>query len=126
MANNSGLHKGARCLRLLRQADMTPSMEQVRSVGDAIIAWRRALPNELRADTASPWSDTDVWVAVIHAFSYRLECLFYRTLLRHVDKASPTDIGLVNQRLLNAMFELSTVLRRAMTHEVLLSGPPAL
>jgi len=101
-------------------------MDQIRSIGEAIVAWRNNLPAELRVDMMSPWSDLDVWVAVIHAFSYRLECLFYRTLRRRVNIVNLEDIRFVNQQLLGAMFELSTTLRRAMTHDVLLAGPPAL
>lgn len=101
-------------------------MDEVRDIGAAIVAWRCDLPPKLRADIASHWSDSHVWVTVIHAFSFRLECLFYRTLRRRVDMVDPADVAYVNQRLQSAIFELSSVLRRVMAYEVLLSGPPSM
>jgi hypothetical protein len=101
-------------------------MQEVRSIGAAIMSWRNALPVELRYDVTPRWGDSDVWVAVLHALSYRLECLFYRTLSRRAHMTSAADASYVNGCLLNAMFELSTVLRRAMAQGVLSAGPPSM
>ncbi|KAH6972390.1 fungal-specific transcription factor domain-containing protein [Ilyonectria sp. MPI-CAGE-AT-0026] len=117
---------GARCLRLLRTAEKISSMDQIQDVGEAIASWRRNLPPELRMEEVSDWDGSNVWIIVILTFSFRLECLFYRTLRRRAKGLSPADMARVNQRLQGAMFELSTLLRRAMTYDVLQAGPPSM
>lgn len=101
-------------------------MAQIREIGDAISLWRASLPVELRADGVTHWDESNVWITVILTFSFRLECLFYRTLHRRVDIANSADVTWIKQRLTGAMFDLSTVLRRAMAHEVLQLAPPSM
>lgn len=101
-------------------------MDQIHEVGEAIASWRRNLPPELRMEDVSDWDGSNVWIIVILTFSFRLECLFYRTLRRRAKGLSPSDITRVNQRLQGAMFELSTLLRRAMTYDVLQAGLPSM
>lgn len=101
-------------------------MDQVRDVGQAIVTWRTSLPRELRMGGVREWDSSNVWILVIHAFSYRLECLFYRTLRKRASTLSETDATWINHQSHDALFELSTLIRRAMAHEVLQVGPPSM
>lgn len=102
-------------------------MDQARAAGDAVVQWRHALPPSLRLEGVSHWNDVNVWITVILTFSFRLECIFYRILRRRLsENGITTDVAWVDQRLQSSIFELSTLLRRAMTHDVLLAGPPSM
>ncbi|CAH0050937.1 unnamed protein product [Clonostachys solani] len=117
---------GAECLRLSLTTDVAPSMSRVREIGQAIVDWRVSLPAGLRAEGSLYGNQTDIWQSVILIFGFRLECLFYRTVRRFSSSFSSSDREWVSQRLLGAMFDLSTVLRRAMALDILSAGPPAL
>jgi hypothetical protein len=58
--------------------------------------------------------------------SYRLECVLCRTLRQRVRGSDPDMVLWANQELLNSMFELETLLRRAMIYDVIQYCPPSL
>ena len=101
-------------------------MNEVHEIGSAISDWRNELPQALRLDYLTHWDASNVWSPAILAFSYRLECLFYRTVCRRLESDGVGDTDRLRQRLLGAMFELNTILRRAMVHGVICAGPPSL
>ncbi|KAH7125996.1 fungal-specific transcription factor domain-containing protein [Dactylonectria macrodidyma] len=127
MIENCKLAKlGARCVWLIRATDGAPSIDEARKLSEDITLWRRELPSELRMENTWELDEHNIWIIVILTFSYRLECLFYRKLRQRANGTGSDGLVWVNQRLVGAIFELSTLVRRAMAHNILTAGPPAM
>lgn len=95
-------------------------------MGEMISSWRRALPVGLCTDGVAAWDSSNIWILVLSAFGYRLECLLYNGLRRKAHLLREEDAAWAKQRLLNAMFGLGAVLRRAIADDALLYGPPSM
>jgi len=64
------------------------------------------------------WSNENVWILVLKAMSYRLECMFYRNL-RDLYRSGEDNLRQrAVQKQLNAMLELYSVLDRIMLHDL--------
>ncbi|PIB00684.1 Cutinase transcription factor 1 beta [Cercospora beticola] len=91
--------------------------KQVSDLQDAIFEWRLALPRELRVESVKSWRQEGVWVLVLMAWCYRMECMFYRALRKPHHPTAP-EWAAITERLHASLFELDTVTRRAVTHQV--------
>lgn len=94
-----------------------PSEEACREVEKSLLDWRRSLPAELFPEGVHHWTVENVWILLLMAMSYRLECILYRTLGKH-PTADAASIQRAAQRQQNAMFELDTVIERIMQNQV--------
>lgn len=59
-----------------------------------------------------------MWILLLLAMSYRMECIFYRTLRKRYRDINLTRCEWATQRLWSSMFELGTVIGRAMAHDI--------
>jgi hypothetical protein len=75
------------------------------------------LPAELQVDIVEQSDDT-VWILVLRAMCYRLECVFYRSSRDLYDTEEDNLKHRVLQKQQNAMLELSTVLDRIMLQDL--------
>ncbi|PPJ59588.1 hypothetical protein CBER1_01172 [Cercospora berteroae] len=91
--------------------------KQVSDLQDAIFEWRLALPRELRVESVKSWKQEGIWVLVLMAWCYRMECMFYRALRKPRRPIAP-EWATMTERLHASIFELYTVVRRAITHQV--------
>ncbi|KAK5400806.1 hypothetical protein LTR06_011227 [Exophiala xenobiotica] len=100
---------------------------------DAVAHWRRSLPKELLPTedtllsrvTLKPTSN--VWMIVLLAMSFRLECLYYRTArdqLRPLNNSEAIDW--CTKQLFESTFELDTLLNRAVVHDLVQYAPSSL
>lgn len=101
-------------------------MRQGFELGEAITVWRDNLPDELRVEKIQHWDSSNIWALIICALSYRLECVVYRTIRQRARNTKPETMALANQKLLAAIFELDTILRRGMVHDVIQYCPPSM
>ena len=68
-----------------------------------------------------------MWVVIIQAMSYRLECMFHRTLREQLQKSADQDaIRWCNEQLHKSIFELDTLLNRAIVHDLVQFAPSSL
>lgn len=96
------------------------------SLADAIKLWRNSLPESLNISQISNWSSDNVWAIFLLAMAYRLECVLFRTIRRQYRGVDEEAVEWSRKRLLSSMFELDTLLRRAMVHDVIQYCPPSL
>jgi hypothetical protein len=94
-------------------AQMHPAEFSVQQQTDAFPRWREALPKELRVEVIQQWNKDSIWILVLMAICYRLECMVYRLLQKHYDKTGAGPREWAIQQLHSAMFELDTIIRRA-------------
>lgn len=82
----------------------------------SLLAWRRSLPPEMRIENVQEWTPSKIWIFVLMAMSYHLECILYRTVRKrgHEDTGTSfvSDRGVQRQKQQNAMFELDTIIKR--------------
>jgi hypothetical protein len=99
---------------------------EARIVAEAIEAWRQALPVDLTITSVSHWSSANSWIIFLLAMGYRLECVLFRTMRQQADGRDDQVLEWSTSRLLATMFELDTLLGRAMVHDVIQYCPPSL
>ncbi len=99
--------------------DSIHSVESERELGEAFTLWRRSLPNDIRMETVAQWTEDNVWILLLFAFSYRMECMFYRTLHKRYQGKDESLDNWAKQGLWSAMFQLDAVIGRVATHGVL-------
>ncbi|KAH8595050.1 fungal-specific transcription factor domain-containing protein [Bisporella sp. PMI_857] len=117
---------GAQFLRAFRYNDSVPPVSQAQGFAESLSAWRRALPPELSIDRVSEWNESNIWIIFLLAMSFRLECVFFRILRQRTRAYNPELEKWARQGLQRAIFELDTLLRRAMVHDVVSFCPPSL
>jgi hypothetical protein len=94
---------------------------------EEISAWRRLLPDDLLPNRVGSWDSTNVWILILLAFSYRLECIFYRTVREHFRQSSKTEyLSWCKQQLVSCVFELDTVMNRLIVHDLVDYAPSSL
>ena len=74
----------------------------------------------MRIQNIQEWTSSRIWVLVLMAMSYHLECIFYRTLRERSRERAGTD-SLMDpwaQKQQHAMFELDTIIRRVVLAKV--------
>jgi hypothetical protein len=98
--------------------DSTPTRSACGELEKAIHHWRKELPLELHVDSAERWSNETVWILLLRAMSYRLECVFYRNLRKLYDAGEDSSKPCALQKQQNAMLELSAVLDRIMLQDL--------
>jgi len=80
-------------------------------------SWRNSLPDELRVSHILEWNQENSWVLVLMAFSYRMECIFYRSL-RKANLQNEDVVRHAGHRLVDAIFELNIVIERVVMHQL--------
>ncbi|RFU27849.1 hypothetical protein B7463_g8504, partial [Scytalidium lignicola] len=91
----------------------------------AISQWRRSLPAELHTDSVGDWTTDEIWILVLKAMSYRLECVLYRNL-KELCAGEENSSRRALQKQQDAMLELDAILDRVMLHDLVASCPLAL
>lgn len=112
------INKGAQFIEMFRLPDSTPTRAAHGQLEKAIYHWRKNLPPELYIETVEQWADDTVWILVLRAMSYRLECVFYRNFRNLDDSGEDSSKHHALQKQQNAMLELSTVLDRIMLQDL--------
>ena len=79
--------------------------------------WKRGLPSELQPENVDRWSQENVWILVLRAMGYRLECLLYRDI-RELPRLEPDARRRALQKQQNAMLELDSIFHRVMLHDL--------
>ncbi|KAH6668275.1 fungal-specific transcription factor domain-containing protein [Halenospora varia] len=95
----------------------TPAEDAVRRLVEAFPRWRESLPGDFRIEGVQ-WTSDSVWILIVMSWCYRLECMVYRSLEKHYEKAGNNAREWVVQRLHSTMFELDTIVRRATMHQL--------
>ncbi|KAH8807487.1 fungal-specific transcription factor domain-containing protein [Xylogone sp. PMI_703] len=105
-------------LQAFRTPGMIPAVTASRELESALSAWRSNLPQEMRMDSIENWSCSSVWVLVLMVMSYRFECIFYRDLKKR-SRLDNRELAIHHeQKQLNAMLHLDTVLEQIMLHDL--------
>lgn len=115
---------GVRFLELCEGKPVSPGI--ARDLADTLVDWRESLPEELLITRIAEWTTGNVWIIFLLAMGFRLECLVYRTVRHHMKGLDFEAVRWSSQRLMAGMFELDTLLRRAMVHDVIKYCPPSL
>lgn len=110
--------KGARFIEMFRLPDSKPKRSACEDLEKAVHHWRKDLPPDLHIEIVEHWSNDTVWILVLRAMSYRLECVFYRNLRNLYGEGEDNSKHRVLQKQQNAMLELSTVLDRIMLQDL--------
>ncbi|EXJ91718.1 hypothetical protein A1O3_00268 [Capronia epimyces CBS 606.96] len=121
---------GAQFLSLFRFSSTPVTAAAAYELAEAISHWRSSLPAELSVDMVVRWSKENVWILVLAAMSYRLECVFYREVKKQLrtvtmdgvnadtDADTNANLDWASQRLYSSVFELDTVIGRVLTHNL--------
>jgi hypothetical protein len=118
---------GAQYLRLARARSSLIDIATARNFSESIATWRHNLPEVLLTDRVKSWSSQNVWVVIIQAMSYRLECVFHRTLREQIRKSSDEDASRwCNEQLFKSIFELDTLMNRAIVNDLVQYAPSSL
>ncbi|PYH81921.1 hypothetical protein BO82DRAFT_432278 [Aspergillus uvarum CBS 121591] len=120
---------GARFLNLLGPNRPTPAIAEAQAFIHALTAWRTSFPEDLLLDRVTHWDETSAWVLFLGSMGYRLECSFYRTLRQRARTLVNKSLELAtwaSDRLRRCIFELDTVLKRAIVNDVARFCPPSL
>lgn len=116
---------GMRFLDIFRVGAPPPSMNTAREFVETLSTWRGSLPDDLLLNRVVQWTSANVWILFLWAMSYRLEGSFYRMLRQQ--KRTSNDVNVWAARQFPCcIFELDTLLRRAVVHEVAQYCPPSL
>ncbi|KAF9892986.1 hypothetical protein FE257_012397 [Aspergillus nanangensis] len=115
---------GARFLSLL-QPNRLPLMTAVHELTRDLAAWRSSLPEDLVPDRVGHWTSANAWVLFLWAMGLRLECWFYRAVRQRLKGVEDTDASWAHDRLRRCIFELDTVLERAIVNQVARYCPPS-
>ncbi len=118
--------KGAKFLQLFRPTGPPASISTAYELAEAISRWRGSIPEELLIDRVTTWTSGNVWIIVLLAMSYRLECVFYRLVRERAKGVDADALAWSKQRLLASIFELDTLMKRAIVHDLVHLCPPSL
>lgn len=118
--------EGAKFLRLFKSSGIHSSLSTVYELAEAISSWRSSLPEDLLIDRVTRWSSANVWIIVLLALSYRLECLLYRWVREQTRGLDEDAFAWSKQQLLSSIFELDTLMKRAIVHGLIKLCPPSL
>lgn len=76
-----------------------------------------ALPRSIQLESVRDWKNEGVWILVLMAWCYRLECMIYRSASKNYPLGDIEHDRMADS-LHRAIFELDAVVRRAVTHRV--------
>ncbi|RFU28806.1 hypothetical protein B7463_g7554, partial [Scytalidium lignicola] len=110
---------GAQFVTMYQRPKFFPSRGSENDLADKFSMWRQSLPEEFQAERIQSWSNYNMWILLLLAVSYRLECIFYRTLQKRYKTENVTLYDWATQRLWSCMFELDTIIGRAVTHDII-------
>lgn len=116
----------AKFLKLLGPSRPVPTLVEAHSFLDSVIRWRVSFPEDLLLDRICHWDENNSWVLFLWSMGYRLECSFYRTFRQRTMGVHGESAAWANERLRRCIFELDTVLKRAIVHDVARYCPPSL
>lgn len=111
---------GAKFTKVFKTPGRTPSDVAAQEVGEEISSWRRSLPAEMHIERVQEWSASNVWVLVLAAMGYRLECILYRTISDKY-RGGENDTPLAQKagpKQQNAMFELGIIIDRIALYQI--------
>lgn len=118
---------GAKFLRHSRTISCRWTSSSIVTYAEEITTWRRQLPEDLSPARVQSWSRDNVWIIVLLALSYRLECVFYRhareVMQQEGDKST---VSWCRQQLWGCVFELDTLMNRAVMHDLIQYCPSSL
>ncbi|PPJ50280.1 hypothetical protein CBER1_04886 [Cercospora berteroae] len=117
----------SRFLSLLSRGVKEFDLEAAQRLEADLLHWRTTLPTELRVDIVYEWSAANVWILVLAGISYRFQSLLYRALTEQYGILNH-DLSALRASLKQeaAMFELGTILRRIMLHDLIQTCPLSL
>jgi hypothetical protein len=72
----------------------------------------------MHVESVQEWSASNIWILVLMAMSYRLECVFYRALRERYRTSADESVHRAARRQQSAMFELDTIIDRFVLHNV--------
>ncbi|KAH8817146.1 hypothetical protein F5884DRAFT_778551 [Xylogone sp. PMI_703] len=125
MIENSKLASiGAQFIAMYQSPKSFPIRGSEKDLADKFSVWRQSLPEEFRAERVPSWSSHNMWILLLLAMSYRLECIFYRTLQKRYKTNNATLYDWAVKRLWSCMFELDTIIGRAVMHDDLIDSLP--
>jgi hypothetical protein len=101
-------------------------MEEMQKFNRRLDDWRQSLPVNLRITNEANWNSSKVWLIMMHSFSFQLEVLFYHNVGMQESIQNQNTSLWINQRKLNAVLDWSSLLRRAMVHDMIQFTPPSL
>lgn len=76
-----------------------------------------ALPRSIQLESVRDWKNEGVWILVLMAWCYRLECMIYRSASKNYPLGDIEHDRMADS-LHRAIFELDAVVRRAVTYRV--------
>jgi hypothetical protein len=118
---------GGKFLRFSRNYTSPISQSDALGYVQEFSAWRNGLPEEFSTNRVSSWTSDNVWILFLLAFSYRLECLFYRTAREHFRKSNDAEgVTWCKKQLTGCVFELDTLIGRAIEHDLVKYAPASL
>lgn len=118
---------GAKFLRHSRTISYRWTSSSVMTYADEIATWRRRLPEDLSQSRVQFWSRDNVWIIVLLALSYRLECVFYRHAREVMhQEGDESTVSWCRQQLWGCVFELDTLMNRAVMHDLIRYCPSSL
>ncbi|KIW78553.1 hypothetical protein Z517_08391 [Fonsecaea pedrosoi CBS 271.37] len=106
-------------IQTFRTAGVTPSEEDCLRVGNALTSWRCALPVEFHLQGVGQWTAQNIWILLIIALSYRLECILCRALRQRYQSFNDHEKAQeAAQKQENALFEVDTVIERVLQNGI--------
>ncbi|OAG37863.1 hypothetical protein AYO21_07969 [Fonsecaea monophora] len=110
---------GGQFIQTFRTAGVTPSEEDCLRVGNALTSWRCALPVEFHLEGVGQWTAQNIWILLIIALSYRLECILCRALRQRYQSFNDHEKAQeAAQKQENALFEVDTVIERVLQNGI--------
>ena len=116
--NGLTLWQASKFLQTFMSPGAAPSSFAAKDLEHAIRTWRRSLPDDMRTDSVQDWSSNNVWIFVLMMMSYRLECIFYRTLRERGGPNNSSSTSQAEQRQLSAMLQLDTVMDQLVLNDL--------
>ena len=102
---------------ILSRSALELDRQRVTEIIDNIHSWKVKLPSKLRPESVKEWDEEGLWILVLMAWCYRMECNIYRALRKANDLVSDDFVD-STRRLQTAIFELDIIVKRAVTHNV--------
>ncbi|KAH8690552.1 hypothetical protein BGW36DRAFT_465466 [Talaromyces proteolyticus] len=108
----------AQYIELFRRPGEPPPRNACRKLEEKIFHWRIGLPPELQFETVDNWSPENVWVLLLRAMGYRLECFLYRDMRLLLRSESDSLRSPFLQKQQSAMLELDSIIHRIMLYDL--------
>jgi hypothetical protein len=125
--SDSFVSSGGKFLRFARDPGSPITRTSAHEYAEEFASWRKSLPDEFSITRISTWSSDNVWIVFLLAMSYRLECLFYRIAREHFKlNYDGETLNWCQQQLIESVFELDTLINRAIVHDVVKYMPASL